>query len=360
MRRHTLLLFALLTLPLASCRHETAPHPETGTYRATPPLRQDVEITNEYVAQLRAIQHIEVRALEGGYLEGTFVDEGQLVHAGAPMFQVMPRLFEAELQRARAEASFTEIEFQNTELLAKDGVVAPSELALARAKFDKANAELALAQVHRDLSEIRAPFTGIMGRLLVRKGSLVDEGELLTTLSDNSTLWVYFNVTEAEYLDYLARADDVPELPLRLAMSDGRMYPHTGRIDTIEADFNNETGNIAFRASFPNPDAVLRHGQTGNVLLSRLVPGALLIPQKATFEVLDRRYVFVVDAEHVAHQREIEVAHELPQLFVVAAGLEEDETILLEGLRKVRDGAQVEVSVIEPSAAIASLEVPAE
>jgi len=370
MSRHTLfptrllilplLALPLTTLPLMGCRHETPVHHEAGRYRATHPLRKDIEITKQFVAQLRAIQHIEVRALERGYLEGIFVDEGQTVESGAPMFQVMPRLFEAELNRAKAEAAYAEIEYQNTKMVADSGAVSPSELSLARAKLDKANAELALAQVHRDLSEVKAPFTGIMGRFLVRKGSLVDEGDLLTTLADNSTLWVYFNVTEAEYIAYRKRPEGTPELPLHLAMSDGQIYAHDGQIDTIEADFNNETGNIAFRASFPNPDALLRHGQTGNVLWSRPLNGALLIPQKATFEVLDRRYVFVVDENHVAHQREIEVAEELPQLFVVAAGLEESDTILMEGLRKVRDGAQVEVNLLEPNEAIASLEVPAE
>src|ERR1700740_2160147 len=118
------------------------------------------------------------------------------------MFQIMPMLYQAELQKAQAEADFVEIEYLNTKRLADSNVVSPNELALAKAKFDKANAELSLAQTHLEFTQIKAPFDGIMDHFHVRTGSLVDEGDLLTTLSDNSEMWVYFNVPEAEYLNY--------------------------------------------------------------------------------------------------------------------------------------------------------------
>jgi RND family efflux transporter, MFP subunit len=359
MHRNVLLLTCLTALALASCEEpHAAQHHALGQYQATHPVRRDVELTHRYVAQVRAFQHIELRAQVHGYVQEIHVDEGQLVEKGQPMFQIMPLLYQAEFQRAEAEAEYTRIEYENTKLLADDGVVSPNELALAKAKFDEANAELELARVHRDFTEIRAPFDGIMGRFLVRKGSLVEDGELLTTLADNATMWVYFNVTEAEYLDYQAHKDDAAVLPLRLAMANGEVFDQPGKIDTIEADFNNETGNIAFRASFPNPKRLLRHGQTGNVLMSVPMKHALVAPQKATFEVLDHRFVFAVDERGVVHQRAIKVAAELPQLFVVSEGLEEQDVVLLEGLRKVRDGGAVEVEVIEPDVAYANLEAP--
>jgi membrane fusion protein (multidrug efflux system) len=358
MKQFPILLACLAGLPLASCGQPAAAQHEIVRYAATHPLRKYVETSKEYVAQLHAIQHIEVRAQVHGYLQEVFVDEGQQLSEGQRMFQIMPLLYQAELQRAEAEAAYTEIEYQNTKLLADDEIVSPNELALAEAKFDKAKAELELARVHRDFTEIRAPFDGIMGRFHVRLGSLVEEGELLTTLADNSTMWVYFNVTEAEYLAHQAREPGDAELPLRLAMANGELFDHPGKVDTIEADFNNETGNIAFRASFPNPDGLLRHGQTGNVLMTVALPEALVIPQKATFEVLDRRFVFVVDGHGVVQQRAVSVAAELPQLFVVSEGLEEGDVVLLEGLRKVREGARIEVEILEPELALANLEAP--
>ena len=134
-------------------------------------------------------------------------------------------------------------------------------------------------------------------RFQVRLGSLLDEGELLTTLSDNSKMWVYFNVPEAEYLDYQTETKTKQDLKVQLLMANNKYFDQVGEIRTIEADFNNETGNIAFRATFPNPKGLLRHGETGNVVIRVPFKNALLIPQKATFEVLDKKYVYVIDED---------------------------------------------------------------
>src|SRR5688572_29279702 len=121
-----------------------------------------------------------------------------------------------------------------------------------------------------------------MDHFQVRLGSLLDEGDLLTTLSDNSEMWVYFNVPEAEYLDYRSNQAGHNMSKVRLQMANHQLFPQAGVVKTIEADFNNETGNIAFRATFPNPDRLLRHGETGNILMDIPMSNAMLIPQKAT------------------------------------------------------------------------------
>jgi membrane fusion protein (multidrug efflux system) len=138
------------------------------------------------------------------------------------------------------------------------------------------------------------------------------------------------------------------------------VFPHEGRVETIEADFNNETGNIAFRAAFPNPDGLLRHGETGKVLMSTSIPDALVLPQKATFEVLDKTYVYVVDEHGELHSRRIEIAEELDHVFIVSSGLEADERVLFDGLRKVHEGQHIEVRYAEPEQALATLDVHAE
>ena len=355
-----MLIAGLLALVTMACHPKHHAHEEKGKYLVTTPMRKDTELTQEYVAQIRAIQHIELRALERGYLQGVFVDEGQHIEKGQRMFQIMPLIYQAEVQKAQAETDLTEIEYNNTKILAEKDVVSPNELALSMAKFKRAKAQLALAATHKGLTEIRAPFDGIMGRFYVRKGSLVDEGDLLTTMADNSTMWVYFNVTEAEYLDYKTKAKDKDKLEVQLMMANGQLFPEKGKVETIEADFNNETGNIAFRATFPNPEGLLRHGETGKILMTIPMKNALLIPQKATFEILDKRFVFIVDEQGVVHQRPIGVAAEIPQLYVVDSGLTEKDKVLVEGLRKVRDGSQIEMNYQKPAEVIAKLEVPAE
>ncbi|MDF2691697.1 MAG: putative Co/Zn/Cd efflux system rane fusion protein [Labilithrix sp.] len=356
-------LVLLAALSMMGCHREHQGHPEEGKFPVTSPLRTDTELTKDYVAQIRAIQHIELRALEKGYLQGIFADEGQHVAKGSKMFQILPLIYQAEVQKANAEAELTEIELSNTKLLADKNVVSPNELALAKAKLNQAKAQVALATTHKSMTEIRAPFDGIMGRFHVRMGSLVDEGDLLTTLSDNSTVWVYFNVSEAEYLKYKSQADDdksATPTPVKLRMANGQLFDQPGKVETIEADFNNETGNLAFRATFPNPKGLLRHGETGKILMTVPMKNALLIPQKATFDVLDKKYVFVIDEKNVVRSRPITVAAEMPQVYVVENGLDEHDKILLDGLRKVRDGAAIEVDFKKPSEVLAHLEVPAE
>jgi membrane fusion protein (multidrug efflux system) len=325
----------------------------------TTPLRKDTVVPREYVCQIRAIQHIDLRALESGYLDRVFVDEGQTVRRGQRMFQILPTLYQAELEKAQAEASATEIEYQNTKKLADKNVVSPNELALAKAKLAKANAVLRLANVHLGFTDIKAPFDGIMDRLHARRGSLLEEGELLTTLSDNSRMWVYFNVNEAEYLDYKSQAARGGAPSVSLIMANGKTFPAQGKVETIEGEFNNETGTIAFRATFPNPDGLLRHGETGKVQMTTALANALVIPQKATFDILDKKFVFVVDDAHVVRSRHIAVAQELPQVFVVESGLSEKDQVLLEGQRKVKDGDKISTRLIDPKEVLAHLEVPA-
>jgi membrane fusion protein, multidrug efflux system len=347
-------------LCITSCDSKKEEKEEEAKFLVTTPLRKDTIATREYVCQIRAIQHIELRALERGYLQSIYVDEGQLVRKGQMMFQVMPMLYKAEMQKAQAEANFAEIEYLNTKNLADSNVVAPNELALAKAKFDKAKAELVLAQVHLGFTEVRAPFDGIMDHFHVRLGSLVEEGDLLTTLSDNSKMWVYFNVPEAEYLDYKSKAKKDSLMTVQLVMANHQMFKYSGVVQAIEADFDNETGNIAFRATFPNPSGLLRHGETGNIVATAPLSNALIIPQKATFEVLEKKYVYVVDKDHVVRSREITIGAELPHIFVVTSGLKDNDLILLEGLRQVRENQKIEYTVAKPDSVIAHLNLYAE
>ncbi|MBP7409514.1 MAG: efflux RND transporter periplasmic adaptor subunit [Flavobacteriales bacterium] len=350
-----------LGLLLGGCGHseEHETH-EQGRYQATGPLLTDTVVQRDYVCQIHSVQHIELRALEKGYLQDVLVDEGQQVREGQLLFRIRPILYEAEVQRAQAEAEYAEIEYRNTKALADSNVVSPNELALAKAHLNKAQAELSVAQAHLGFTEIKAPFDGIVGRFHVRKGSLLDEGELLTELSDNSSMWVYFNVPEAEYLEYKKRSTSGNGTKVKLMMANGEQFDQIGEITAIESDFNNTTGNIAFRATFGNPQGLLRHGETGNILMDSFLKQVLLIPQKATFEVLDHRYVYVIDKDGVLHTTRIEVGPELQHLFVVDEGLKKEDRILLEGLRKVKDEEKVEVEFVAPDSVVKHLGLYAE
>ena len=149
-------------------------------------------------------------------------------------------------------------------------------------------------------------------------------------------------------------------LKVQLKLANDKIFGYEGEVNTIEADFNNETGNIAFRATFANPKGLLRHGETGNILVGAPLKNALLIPQKATFEILDKKYVFVIGDDNVVHSKQIVVGAEMPHLYEVKAGLDESDKIVLEGLRKVRDGDKIAFDFEDPEKVLSELELYSE
>ncbi|MEZ6036234.1 MAG: efflux RND transporter periplasmic adaptor subunit [Planctomycetota bacterium] len=338
---------------------------------ATSPLVQDVVVTQKYVSQIHSRRHIELRALERGYLEEILVQEGQAVKQGDLLFRLLPIVYKARLHGDQAELLSAEIKLRNTEALFKDNVVSDQEVALVKAEVERAKAKVELASAELSFTEIKAPFDGIIDRQYEQQGSLTEEGDMLTTMSDNVVMWVYFNVPEADYLDFRAIPGAVPEgspqhlkLPnvkLELQLANGKVFDQVADDTiTVESTFDNETGNILFRADFPNPNGMLRHGQTGTLLVHRTLADAVIIPQRATFEILDKLFVYVLDEEGHAHQRWITVAHEMDDIFVVESGLQSTDKIVLDGVRQIHEGDHVECEFRDPKVVLKNLKHRAE
>jgi len=328
----------------------------------TSPVRRDIVSTQPYVCQIHSSQHIEVRALEGGYLEKIPVKEGQAVKKGELMFKILPTLYQARLESEQAEVQRVQIEMENAQALLKKGYVSEPEIALKKADVAKAKAKMAVALAELSFTDVVAPFDGIVDRQRNQIGSLIEEGDVLTTLSDNNLMWVYFNVPEAQYLQYKTELDSnhADHLQIELKLANGQIFPQRGKIGAIEADFNNTTGNISFRADFPNPTGLLRNGQTGTILIHNTLNNVVVIPQRATFEILANRYAFVVDKDNIVHQRDITLQTSQDDIFVIDKGLKEDDKIILEGLRQVRDGDKIEYEFRSPDEVLSSLKYHAE
>ena len=368
---------AAAALSAAACQrmhageHEAA-HDEHHKIVVTTALAKDVDVTQQYVCQIRSQVYINVCAMQSGYIEEVRVKEGQAVKAGQVMFTIRPVLYEARMKAEKAEADYAELEYKFTRQLAGGDrpVVSQNEVALYEAKMAKAKARADVAKAEYDFTFITAKYDGIIDRLQQQQGSLVKEGEVLTTLSDNSTMWVYFNVPEVRYLAYKheqptgerkSQQLKFPDSRIELVLADGSKFDHAaGDAVTVEGKFNNETGNIAFRADFPNPDRLLRHGQTGTVLIHRPIKNAVVIPQRATFEILDKRYVWVVGEDRVVRQRLITVRHEKDDIFVIDKGLALTDKIILEGVRQVRDGDKVDCEFQCPEEALKNQKYHAE
>jgi membrane fusion protein (multidrug efflux system) len=372
-------LVALVSLSLPACERMRASEGEGEegqqehhhTIIVTSPEAKDVVVTKPYVCQIHSRRHIEVRALEEGYLEPITVKEGQAVKDKQVLFTILPVLYKARLEAEEAEAQYAQVELTNTEQLNGQNIVSNQEVALYRARLAKAKAKVALARAELQFTYVKAPFEGIMGRQLHQQGSLIKKDEILTTLSDNSVMWVYFNVPEATYLNYLTSQGKgnenlqrlkIPNAHIELLLATGKKFAYgAGDTVTVEAKFNNTTGNIQFRADFPNPDRLLRHGQTGTVLIHQTLPNSVVIPQRATFELLDKQYVWVVGEDHVVHRRLLTIRPEpVEDRFVVEDGLKLTDKIIVEGVRQVRDGDKIEYEFHKPDEVLAHQKNPAE
>ena len=358
MNKISLLISFLALISLAACKakHEEEKK-EVSEYTVTTPIIKDTTFLKEYVAQIQSIQNVEIRAQEKGFLETVNIDEGQRVSAGQVLFRIMPRLYEAEYQKATATAKIVELEMENVRTLSDKNIVSKTELAIAQAKLAEAQAEQSLKAAHLSFTEIKAPFSGTVDRIKFKKGSLIDEGGILTTLSNNTDVFAYFNVTEIEYLDYRDRAKNDINNTLSLILSNNTEHKYKGVIQTIESEFDNTTGNIAFRAKFPNPDLLLKHGQTGKVRMTLPIKNALMIPQKATFEIQDKIYVYVIDKNNTVKSRNVVVRQKLSNIYILASGLSENETILLDGLQSVKEDDKIKTKELSAKEVFASLQL---
>lgn len=342
---------------LQACKNKKEVEFEKNVIPISTPLVTDTTIKKEYVAEIESMQNIEIRAKVKGYLEKINVDEGQNVKAGQLLFIIRSREYDAELAKAAAEVKTATLEMQNVQLLEQKKIVSKAELALAVAKLNEAKAAFGIAETNLSFTKIVAPFDGIIDRLKFKIGSLVDEGTLLTSLSNNKNVYAYFNVSELEYLNFVSNKKNNQESKVGLLLANNQLHKYQGVIQTIEGEFDKNTGNIPFRAIFPNPDFLLKHGETGKVQLTIDLKNVMLIPQKATYEVQDKTYVFVVDDNQIVHAKNIHIQQRLPNLYVIDDGLLPNDKIIIEGVQTVKEDDKVTTSLMNPRTVINNLQL---
>jgi RND family efflux transporter MFP subunit len=319
----------------------------------------DQRLYHEHVADIQAERNVEVRAKVRGFLEQIFVDEGKFVKKGQPLFRIQPSEYQNQLARAQAaetgaeaEVASAKVQLERVQLLVGKNIIAKTETDLAMANLRTAQSHVAEARARQSTARlnlgytlVRAPFDGVINRIPLKVGSLIEETTLLTTVSDLSQVFAYFEVPESEYLEITRLRQEHPEQSrsdtIALMLADNSRYAYPGYIETSEGEIDENTGSIAFRARFDNPQHLLKHGATGRVRLTNVVSDALLVPQKAVFEIQDKSYVYVIDSNNVAHTRSFVPGNRTGNHYVVKSGLKPGERVVYEGTQEVKDGQKV-------------------
>jgi len=335
------------------------------------PVVKDVMEWDEFVGRYDAVESVEIRARVGGYLQSIHFRDGAMVNKGDLLFVIDPRPFKATVDDMTASVASAEarLELASAELRRIEPLVRSSaaperqlderrqQFRSARADLDRARAQLARARLDLEFTEVRAPIAGRISRKFVSEGNLVvgggaggGESTLLTTLVALDPIYFYFDVDERSYIGYMrmsqtgerASSRDTAQ-PVEVALADEKTFTHRGKMDFVDNRLDAATGTMRGRAVFENKDLQLTPGMFGRLR----IPGTgtykgVLVPEEAVVTDQDRRIVYVVNAENVAVAQPVRLAQQVDGYRIVREGLKGDETIVVNGLMRVRPGAKVQ------------------
>lgn len=364
MKQNLLSVTVLLTVCLISCK-ETVPPRQQVDYSVQTVAESDVTLTESYSASVRGRQDIEIYSQVSGTIQRVCVKEGEKVRYGQRLFMIDRVPYEAALRTAvanvhaaEAQVGTARITCESKQELFRQHIVSEFELSTARNALSVAEAALEQARAAEvdarnslSYTEVKSPADGVVGTIPYRAGALVGptSARPLTTVADNSEMYVYFSMAEhrlqALVMRYGSLDRTIEKMPVvRLQMSDGTVYAREGRIESISGVLNAETGSGSLRAVFPNPDHLLFSGGTGNVLIPQRLEKAIVIPQEATYELQDKIFVYrVVDGKAVATRIEVSPIHDGVS-YTVTEGLSAGDRIVTTGVGLLEDGTQIEVN----------------
>jgi len=345
-----------------ACSSEKKENKSVDNYQVATPVVKDTCVIKDYVAEIQALQNVELRSRVKGYLERVNVDEGKPVTQGQVLFVVSSLDYKEELTKATAELKSaiadmktSELELQNVKTLVDSKVVSKAEEDLAQAKYDalkakadEATANESAAKLNLSYTIIRAPFDGVINRIPNKVGSLIDEGTLLTSISNTKEVYAYFNVSEEEYLGMAKDNELANQKEVSLILADNQPYPYKGVIETVDGEINKSTGNIAFRAKFENPEQLLKHGASGKIQIAKPIKNAVLIPQKSTIDIQEKVFVYTVDKNNQVQMKSINPKARLSNYYIIdESDLGRGEHFVYEGLQQIKDGDKINPQLIK-------------
>ena len=363
MKSRLVLLACCLAL-LSSCGQDDKGTGKAPEYAVLEVGTTTANLTNSYPATIRGKQDVEIRPMVSGFITKLHVDEGAAVRKGQVLFTIDQVQYKAAVETAKATVETAKAALQTQELttrnnreLNKKGIVSDYQLStsenqLAQAKASLAQAEASLVNAENNLSytEVTSPSDGVVGTIPYRVGSLVSASMAtpMTTVADISEMYAYFSMTERQLLDLIREGGSsdreiVSRLPkIRLQLIDGSLYPDSGRVETISGVIDPTTGSVSMRALFPNTRHVLRSNSTGNVIFPNVLTDVILIPQSATTEIQDKKFVFVLQGDNTVKNAEIQVyTLNDGENYYVTGGLKPGDKVVIEGVQALSDGQTI-------------------
>ena len=350
------LLFATATMLLASCGGGGG-RPSFGDneYPVVTAGTTSASMQTTYPATIKGVQDVQISPKVQGFITQINVKEGQTVGAGQVLFvldnvtyQSQVRQSQASVNSALAARNTAKLSYENALKLRENGVIGDFELQSASNSYEAAKAALSLAEAGLASAKemlgfcyVKSPAAGVVGTLPYKRGALVNTATVLTTVSNNSQMEVYFSLTEKDALSMTqASLGEMPSVKLLLA--DGRIYGHEGRVTKMSGVIDAATGSVQVIALFPNPDRVLKSGGSGSIIIPSVNNSAIIIPQSCVSEVQNKRFVYILDKDNRVKYTEIEVD---PQNdgnnYIVTGGLNVGDRYVTNGITKLTDGMEI-------------------
>lgn len=367
MKKNKMMLVAAVATVLVSCGGGGG-RPTFGDneYPVDVVATQNASLQSTYPATINGVQDVEIRPKVSGFLTQINVTEGQTVSAGQVLFVIDNETYQAQVRQAQAAVNTAQsavntakLTFDNTKKLHASKVVGDYELQTAENTFLSAQAQLAQAQAALSSAKealsfcyVKSPAAGVVGTLPLKKGALVSASNVLTHVSDISTMDVYFSMTEKDMLTMSqgegglkGAVEKFP--PLKLQLADGTMYAYDGHVTSISGVIDRSTGSVQLKAQFPNPEKLLKSGGSGSIVIPSVADSAIVIPQRVVMEVQNKKFVYVLKENNKVAYTEITVDPQNDGMnYIVTSGLKIGDKYVTNGITKLTD--QMEIVPITP------------
>lgn len=354
MRKISYIGFILVFFALTSCNNGPEDQQQADGPEPFPvievPLRTVTGFTS-YPASIEGTVNSAVRAKVPGYITDVLVDEGQEVRRGQTLFRLETETLSQDAGAARANVNAARVEVNKLEPLVEQDIISPVQLETAKARLAQAEASLNSINASIDYANIKSPVDGYVGSINFREGSLVSPGDPvpLTTVTDIDEVYAFFSMNERDYLNFIrnTEGESISEKienfpPVQLELVNGEIYEYKGTIETVSGQVDPSTGTVSFRAVFPNPNRILASGNSGSIRIPRTYENVPVVPEAASYEQQGKVYVYEVQGDSIAVSRVIRVQDRIQNLIIVAAGIEEGDEIVAQGIGRLRNNTPIQ------------------